>query len=263
MKLLIVNDAELEMLTIKKEVNWENCGIKEVFTATCVEEAKQVITDQQIDILLCDIEMPGENGLSLIRWINEHEYDIDSILLTCHADFGYAKEAIALNCQDYLLLPAKYDEIGECVLKTSRRREQRLQAKQLQLYGENWLKNKDESVQEQCCSCKTPKEIVEECACYILKKISDAELSVSVLAEHFYLNPIYLNRIFKKEKGTNISQWIIQERMKLAAHLLETTNTTAVNVALEVGYPNYPYFSTTFKKYYHCTPTQYAQEKHK
>lgn len=48
--------------------------------------------------------------------------------------------------------------------------------------------------------------------------------------------------------------------MKLAAHLLETSGATAVHVALEVGYPNYPYFSTTFKKYYHCTPTQYAQE---
>ncbi len=263
MKLLIVNDAELEMLTIKKEVNWESCGIKEVFTATCVEEAKQVIAKQTIDILLCDIEMPGENGLSLIRWINEENYDIDSILLTCHADFSYAKEAVSLNCQEYLLLPVKYDEIRACVLKTSHRREQRLQEKQLQLYGENWLKNKDESVQEQYCASKTPKEIVEECTCYIQKNISNAELSVSVLAEHFYLNPIYLNRIFKKEKGSNLSQWIIQERLKLAAHLLENSNATAVNVALEVGYPNYPYFSTTFKKYYHCTPTQYAQEKHK
>lgn len=263
MNLLIVNDAELEMLTIKKEVDWESCGIKEVFTATCVEEAKQVIKTQAIDILLCDIEMPGENGLALILWIKEMNYDIDSILLTCHADFSYAREAISLNCQDYLLLPAKYDEIGECVLKTSRRRKQRLQEKQLQLYGENWLKNKNESVQVQCSCSKTPKEIVEECTCYILKNISDADLSVSVLAEHFYLNPIYLNRIFKKEKGSNISQWIIHERMKLAAHLLENTSTTAVNVALEVGYPNYPYFSTTFKKLYHCTPTQYAQEEHK
>ena len=98
MNLLIVNDAELEMLTIKKEVDWESCGIKEVFTATCVEEAKQVIKTQAIDILLCDIEMPGENGLALILWIKEMNYDIDSILLTCHADFSYAREAISLNC---------------------------------------------------------------------------------------------------------------------------------------------------------------------
>jgi two-component system response regulator YesN len=262
MILLIVNDAELETLTIKKEVRWDECGIEEVFTAFCVEEAKKVILSHPIDILLCDIEMPGENGLALIRWINESKYDIDSILLTCHADFVYAKEAISLNCQDYLLLPAQYDEIRDCVLKTCKRREQRLLDRQLQLYGQNWLKDKNEAVQEQCCSGKSSKEIVENCTRYILNNISDADLSVSVLADHFYLNSIYLNRIFKKETGINLSHWIIQERMKLAAHLLETSNAAAVNVALEVGYPNYPYFSTTFKKYYHCTPTQYAQEKH-
>ncbi len=260
MILLIVNDAELEATTMQKNIPWDKYGIREAYTAFCVEDAKKIITEKKIDILLCDIEMPGENGLALIRWINESGYDIDCILLTCHADFTYAREAVSLNCQEYLLLPAKYSEIGESVLKTRKRREQRIHEKQLQIYGQNWLNDKNEAVQEQCCS-KTPKNIVEDCTAYILQNISDAELSVAVLAEHFYLNAIYLNRIFKKEKGINISQWIIQERMKLAAHLLEHSNVSAINVALEVGYQNYPYFSTTFKKYYHCTPTQYMQEK--
>lgn len=112
------------------------------------EEGKQEITSHSIEVLLCDIEMPGENGLALIRWIRESGYDIDCILLTCHADFNYAREAITLNCRDYLLLPAKYEEIGECVLNICRRREERLQAKQLELYGQHWLKDKDETIQE-------------------------------------------------------------------------------------------------------------------
>lgn len=262
MTLLIVNDAVLEATTMQKDIQWEQYGINEVYTAFCVDDARKIITSQKIDILLCDIEMPGENGLALIRWINDTGYDIDCILLTCHADFAYAQEAVSLNCQEYLLLPAKYSEIGESVLKTRKRREQRIHEKQLQIYGQKWLENKNDSVQEQITK-KSSREIIEDCTGFILKNISNADLSVSVLAEHFFLNPIYLNRIFKKEKGINISQWIIQERMKLAAHLLELPGAVAINVALEVGYPNYPYFSTTFKKYYHCTPSQYIQDKHK
>ena len=174
MKLLIVNDAELETMSMKNNVDWKKYGIDQVFTAFCVEEGRQEITSHSIDVLLCDIEMPGENGLALIRWIRESGYDIDCILLTCHADFNYAREAIALNCRDYLLLPAKYEEIGECVLNICRRREERLQAKQLELYGQNWLKDKDETIQEQCC-CKSKTETVAECKCYILKNISDSE----------------------------------------------------------------------------------------
>lgn len=51
--------------------------------------------------------------------------------------------------------------------------------------------------------------------------------------------------------------------MRLAAHLLEEPGASAVQVALRVGYSNYPYFSTTFKKMYQCTPAQYMQEHQK
>lgn len=67
MKLLIVNDAELETMSMKNNVDWKKYGIDQVFTAFCVEEGRQEITSHSIDVLLCDIEMPGENGLALIR----------------------------------------------------------------------------------------------------------------------------------------------------------------------------------------------------
>ena len=75
-----------------------------------------------------------------------------------------------------------------------------------------------------------------------------------------FLNPIYLNRIFKKEKGTSISQWIIKERMELASILLLTTDHQAVEIARQVGNQNYPYFSTVFKKTYGVTPSQYGKK---
>ena len=51
----------------------------------------------RVDILLCDIEMPGENGLGLLRWVREQEKEIECIFLTCHAKFAYAQEAIILG----------------------------------------------------------------------------------------------------------------------------------------------------------------------
>ena len=79
------------------------------------------------------------------------------------------------------------------------------------------------------------------------------------IASSIFLNPMYLNRIFKKETGSNLSQWIIRERMELASTLMKTTNKAAVDIALNVGYENYPYFSTVFKKYFGCTPSQFER----
>jgi AraC-like DNA-binding protein len=92
-----------------------------------------------------------------------------------------------------------------------------------------------------------------------MENLGNEELSVNEIAAHFYLSPIYLNRIFKKEKSITIGQFIIREKMNLAAQLLRTSNHSAVAVAEQVGYPNYSYFSATFKKYFGCTPSQYKE----
>lgn len=258
MKLLMVNDAVLELHTMETTIAWEKYGIDQVYTADNAAAARTIIAEHTIDILLCDIEMPMENGISLIRWIRLADYDIDCILLTCHADFTYAREALTLNCSEYILLPAKYEDIGLNVHKVVKSRARRLHNNQLQKFGETWIRSMQDALP--AGESANPKETISQCAAYILKHISDESLNVADIAAHFYLNAIYLNRIFKREKGMNISQWIIKERMLLAAELLKNPANTAIAVANQAGYGNYPYFSTVFKKYYGCTPSQYTEK---
>lgn len=265
MILLIVNDIAIEAKTMAGDIPWEEYGIDEVYTAFSANGARSVITAHKIDILLSDIEMPDENGLSLIHWIQENDYDIDCVLLTCHADFEYAREGLSLGCQDYITLPAKYEDIAASVQKVCLRRQQHQNEKRLQDYGKNWIASHADAAQEEAAETMryAPDKIADKCADYILEHISDSNLSVADVANHMYLNAIYLNRVFKKEKGTNISQWIIKERMELASTLLLTTDQPAVNIAYQVGYNNYPYFSTVFKKYFGTTPSQYVKDNAK
>lgn len=261
MTLLIVNDAVLEAKTMQRDISWKSYGIEKVYVAFCAEEGKSIINRHPIDILLCDIEMPGENGISLIRWIREMNHNIDCILLTCHADFSYAREAVSLNCAEYILLPAKYEHIGVTVLKTAEARRRRLSDQKLLEYGESWIRTHNTVMGTEPNLCQKSQNVVQECCKYIIDNLGDASLTITDIAAHFYVTPIYLNRIFKKEKGTSISQWLIQERMQLAAHLLKTTNYPAVAIANRAGYNNYPYFSTVFKKYFGCSPSQYGENK--
>lgn len=47
--------------------------------------------------MICDIEMPKENGLSLIQWIQDMYPEIINIILTGYPDFNYARSAISLG----------------------------------------------------------------------------------------------------------------------------------------------------------------------
>ena len=53
---------------ILSEVDWDGLGIETVWKAYSAAEAKGILLLNQVDIMLCDIEMPGENGLSLLKW---------------------------------------------------------------------------------------------------------------------------------------------------------------------------------------------------
>ena len=64
MKLLIVDDDIYSISGLKNGVNWEKTGITQVYEATHVNQAKNIFLSENIDILLCDIEMPGKSGIT-------------------------------------------------------------------------------------------------------------------------------------------------------------------------------------------------------
>ena len=260
MNLLIVDDEKVNAVTIKEKIEWDKYGITNVFTAFDAEAAKRCIKEENIDILLTDIEMPGDDGVMLLKWVREKAYDMECIFMTCHAKFTYAQEAVKLGCRDYILMPARFEEIADAVVRTVESRKKKIENLQLEKYGKSWIQKKQEEVIYNDQAKGKPRMIVEQCCNFILENLENTELSVNMAAAHFNLNAIYLNRIFKQIKGTSISQYIISEKMELAASLLRTPEINASSVAEKVGYLNYPFFSTTFKKYFGCSPKQYMKD---
>lgn len=117
MTVLIVDDQLSVLKGIVNGVHFDALGISGVKTASSALEAKEIIASESIDIILSDIEMPGENGLVLNEWVAEHYPSIIRILLTSHADFSYAQASIKLGCFDYVVQPAPFDEIERSLSK--------------------------------------------------------------------------------------------------------------------------------------------------
>ena len=257
MILLIVNDEIITAESMKADMDWKLYGIDAVYTAHNADEARRFLSSAPADIMLCDIEMPGGNGLELLRWCRDNRMKIECIFLTCHATFDYAKEAIELDCQDYLVLPAKYEDIGNAVLKVVNRILAQRESERFQLYGRQVLLEKQNRAAEQYGEKKSAEEKVQEVINHILRNLGNESLSVAEIADKMCLHPIYLNRLFKKVTGLPISQYIIQERMRAAGELLSAGKLEATTVSQMVGYMNYSNFNLTFKKFYGCSPGKY------
>ena len=115
MNLLIVDDQSNIVASLLTGIHWRGLGFENVFSATSALTAKEILQKNAVDVLLTDIEMPVENGISLLSWIREQGLDAECIFLTSHPDFFYAKQAISLDAVDYVLQPAKNEDIIRAV----------------------------------------------------------------------------------------------------------------------------------------------------
>lgn len=104
---------------------------------------------------------------------------------------------------------------------------------------------------------------VERAKTYILEN-SDKLLTVKDVSEYISLNPEYFTRLFKKETGYNIKDYIIQCKLTIAKDLLVNSDLPISMVALELGYSNFSHFTQMFKRAERVTPKEYRiqqQEK--
>ena len=124
----------------------------------------------------------------------------------------------------------------------------------LQEYGEFALQQLTEQQQGQ-----EPVTLVRRVKQDILKNLGEETLSVASVAERHYIHPVYMNRVFKRETGISVSQYIMNERMYVAKHLLESGACSANHVAAKIGYRNYSNFSAAFKRFYGESPSRIMQ----
>lgn len=144
--LLIVDDEDIAIRGIRQGIDWSGTDIAEIHAAYDAEEAKELMQLHSIDILLSDIDMPGDNGIQLLRWVKEHKPDTVTVFLTGHADFAYAQQAVQLDCFDYLLKPVDHAQLKACIAGAARKVKEQRQLDEIKdtyaLVSEQWRRQR-------------------------------------------------------------------------------------------------------------------------
>jgi two-component system response regulator YesN len=141
-QLLIVDDEVHAANGVRTGIEWNRFDISNVFVAYNIRQAKEIFDSHSIDLMICDIEMPQGNGIELLTWVKENHPNTESIFLTCHADFAYAKQALQLGSFDYLLKPIRYQElelvVGKAIQSITQEHENRKFTETLKHYYDLW-----------------------------------------------------------------------------------------------------------------------------
>lgn len=93
MNVLAVDDQINVLNGLMVGVQWKKLGIDQVYKAGNAAEAKRILRACTVDILMSDIEMPGESGLQLLEWVRNEQMDIACIFLTAPCGFYLCKNS--------------------------------------------------------------------------------------------------------------------------------------------------------------------------
>lgn len=240
LRVLLVDDEIMIREGFKRLFDWEGHECEVVGEAADGMEALARIDTLCPDIVIMDINIPIMNGLKVIQLSRIKHPGIAFVIVSGYDDFSYCQQALRLQITDYILKPVDYDEFGVCIdnLKIS-------------LYEKRVL-------EEEKTGEKTER-VITGITRYMQEHLTE-EVSLSVLAEEFHLNPQYISQLFKNEIGVGFLSYLTNIRMEKAKKLLVSTQLSMAEIADQTGYGDYRVFTKVFKKTEGITPSQYRRE---
>lgn len=240
MHILLVDNEKATLSILQTAVRWAKTGIDTVYTASNAREAREILTNKRVDLVLCDIEMPQESGLELIQWIQGLFPNIVNIILTGYPDFNYARSAISLGVYEYLLKPVAFEELENTLTRAVHR-----------ILGEKEkIMGTGETVEKE-------KNMVDQVREYLEKHYNEI-VTRNDIESLVHMNRDYINREFKKQTGYSLMEYIQYYRVLMAQKLLEESTAPISEISREIGYDSQAYFAKIFKKRVGMTPTEYA-----
>ena len=125
-KVILVDDEEEVREAIRRRIDWEEIGFSVVGTAENGEEALELAEACEPDVVMTDIQMPFMDGLTMLKKLKEKIPDLRCVIFSGYDDFEYAKEAIRLEAEEYILKPVDADELRAIFTRIRERLDEQL-----------------------------------------------------------------------------------------------------------------------------------------
>ena len=249
-RILLADDEPIERRVVSKTIQNYFGDEIELFEAENGREAIAVFKEQDCNVALLDISMPGIDGLKAAEEIRKENQDCSIIFLTAYDEFDYAKRAIRVRALDYLLKPSTTKELI-AVLEEAVYISRKQGTAQELLPHEADMEEKDEK-QERIKN----QIFVEHIREYMEAHYMD-DICLQDAAKQLRYSDAYFCRFFKQNFDKSFIMYLSELRIKKAKELLDDITINVKDIGQCVGYRDSSYFTKVFKRITGVTPSEY------
>lgn len=256
-RILIADDEPIERAVISRKIKKNFPEQLEIVSAVNGREAITLFFEQDCEMAILDIEMPGINGLVAAEEIRKKNKECSIIFQTAFDEFSYAKKAIGVKALDYLLKPGSDEELI-AVLEEAIRIAEKNSDTEKEVVSKEEI---DKEVEEHLEKSLDNKEIRNSAAQKrILQYIDEhymEDISMQDAAEEMNYADAYFCKLFKQCFDQNFTSYLSSYRIEKAKELLEDITINVKEISEMVGYRDSNYFTKVFKRIVGVTPSEY------
>ena len=114
---MLVEDEDLILQGIRCIIDWEKISMEVTAMAHSGQEALKLFRENPVDIVVTDVEMARMDGLSLLEEIRKINERTRGIILSGYDEFEYARTALRLDVEEYILKPVNEELLQEALIR--------------------------------------------------------------------------------------------------------------------------------------------------
>ena len=236
-KVVIIDDEPIIVEGLRKIVPWEKWDCKVEAVAYNGIEGLQVIHKICPDILISDISMPQMDGLTMIAGIRSQFSDMGIIILTGYRNFDYARQALNLGVNRFLMKPSKMDEIEEALSVIT-----------MNFKEKDSSNDSNETVPSNSIEDNTAGSFVVNKALSYIEEHYMEKIKLIDVADKVYVSQWHLSKLLNRHTEQNFSEILNNIRIEKAKCLLTDPSLRIGDIAEQVGFLDMAHFSRVFKK---------------
>lgn len=215
------------------------------------EEALALMKEQEPDLILTDVMMPVMDGLQLCKQIKQslRTCHIPVIILSAKADLKEQLEGLQVGADDYIPKPFSLAVVATKIKNLFRTRHRAIER----------YSNSLEIEPEKIALNPLDEELLKKAIEVVEKHLDNVEFTTDEFAREMCMSRSNLHLKMKALTGESTNEFIRKIRFNRACQLLKEGRHTVSEISTMVGYNTPSYFSTSFKKYFGCLPSEYGQ----
>ena len=116
---ILIVDDNVNYVSRMRRLLEEIEKIGEIMVAGGYDEAIELLTERSPDFVLLDINLPGKNGIEILRLIKKKNWNCEVIMITNHADEYYRQQCFDLGARHFLDKSSDFGMVTEIIAKKS------------------------------------------------------------------------------------------------------------------------------------------------